>query len=142
MRQKVVVVGAGVGGLTAAHELIERGFEVHVYERRSIGGGKAASVRVGPNGVTGPDGLPGEHGFRFFPSWYRHLPDTMKRIPYRGRRTYYEGRTVYENLVAAEVNLLTWYDRDPTPLPMHFPRSAGQFRALADFVLGLKQFGL
>lgn len=25
--------------------------------------------------------VPGEHGFRFFPSFYRHLFDTMKRIP-------------------------------------------------------------
>ena len=33
-RQKVVIIGAGVGGLTAAHELIERDFEVEVFERR------------------------------------------------------------------------------------------------------------
>lgn len=140
MRQKVVVVGAGVGGLTAAHELVERGFEVHVYERRSFAGGKAASVRVAADGK--PADLPGEHGFRFFPSWYRHLPDTMKRIPFRGSRLYFEGATVYDNLVPAEVNLLTWYDREPTPLPMHLPRSTSQFRALVEFGTGLKRFGL
>jgi uncharacterized protein with NAD-binding domain and iron-sulfur cluster len=27
------------------------------------------------------DRVPGEHGFRFFPSFYRHLFDSMKRIP-------------------------------------------------------------
>src|SRR4029079_2627893 len=26
--------------------------------------------------------LPGEHGFRFFPRFYKHLPDTMSRIPF------------------------------------------------------------
>ena len=30
---KVVVLGGGVAGLSAAHELVERGFEVEVYER-------------------------------------------------------------------------------------------------------------
>ena len=25
--------------------------------------------------------LPGEHGFRFFPNFYKHVTDTMSRIP-------------------------------------------------------------
>jgi heterodisulfide reductase subunit A-like polyferredoxin len=36
----VVIIGGGVAGLTAAHELIERGFTVHIYEailRQDIG---------------------------------------------------------------------------------------------------------
>src|SRR4029077_8155322 len=32
-RKKVAVFGAGIAGLTAAHELIERGFDVTVYEK-------------------------------------------------------------------------------------------------------------
>ncbi len=47
---------------------------------------------------TGKDGrkdLPGEHGFRFFPAFYRHLPDTMMRIPYQGNVS------VFNNLVHA-----------------------------------------
>jgi len=101
MRERVAIVGGGVAGLSAAHELIERGFEVHVYERRSFFGGKAASYRVpkpakpGEPGEPAPkanaDDPPGEHGFRFFPGWYRHLTDTMSRIPYHraggGRRS-------------------------------------------------------
>jgi hypothetical protein len=41
--------------------------------------------------------LPGEHGYRFFPSFYRHLDDTMGRIPLyaNGLPT---GRTVRDNL--------------------------------------------
>jgi glycine/D-amino acid oxidase-like deaminating enzyme len=31
---KVTIFGAGIAGLTAAHELIERGFEVHVIEKQ------------------------------------------------------------------------------------------------------------
>ena len=93
MPEKVVIVGGGVAGLSAAHELVERGFEVHVYERRPYFGGKAASYRVPQDdSPTGGDfDPPGEHGFRFFPGWYRHLTHTMSRIPYHrprgGRRT-------------------------------------------------------
>ena len=30
--------------------------------------------------------LPGEHGFRFFPGFYHHVPDTMRRIPFARER--------------------------------------------------------
>ncbi len=36
-----------------------------------------------------------EHGFRFFPAFYKHLPDTMKRIPFG------PNNTVVDNLVDA-----------------------------------------
>ncbi len=32
-KKKVVIIGGGVAGMSAAHELIERGFEVVVYDR-------------------------------------------------------------------------------------------------------------
>jgi hypothetical protein len=41
--------------------------------------------------------LPGEHGFRFFPSFYRHIDDTMQRIPlFQGNQP--TGKTVLNNL--------------------------------------------
>ena len=46
MPARVIVLGGGVGGMSAAHELIERGFEVVVLERRDIAGGKARSIPV------------------------------------------------------------------------------------------------
>lgn len=78
---KVVILGGGVGGLSAAHELIERGFEVHVYEANPDLGGKARSQPVAGTGTDGRLDLPGEHGFRFYPRFYTHLIDTMQRIP-------------------------------------------------------------
>jgi 15-cis-phytoene desaturase len=81
MAIRVAVLGGGVGGLSAAHELIERGFEVAVYERNQVFGGKARSLSIPDTGTGGRKDLPGEHGFRFFPAFYRHLPDTMMRIP-------------------------------------------------------------
>ena len=92
MSNTVVVMGGGVGGLSAAQELAERGFDVTVYERRPDFGGKARSIPVPNSATPGRKPLPGEHGFRFFPSFYKHLPDTMKRIPFAGK-------TVFDNFV-------------------------------------------
>ena len=94
------IVGAGVAGLTTAHELAERGYDVTVYERQAILGGKARSVTVPGSGTDGRGDLPGEHGFRFFPRFYRHVVDTMSRIPYRGNRDGVAG-----NLVGASEGL-------------------------------------
>ncbi len=70
--------------MSAAHELIERGFDVEVYEKKKVYvGGKARSVNVQGTNILNKDlYLPGEHGFRFFPGFYKHVTDTMKRIPY------------------------------------------------------------
>jgi 15-cis-phytoene desaturase len=71
---RVRIFGGGISGLTVAHELACRaGFEVIVHEPRAELGGKARSQFK--------DGLPGEHGFRFFPGWYLHVTDIMRRIP-------------------------------------------------------------
>lgn len=71
--KRVAVFGAGVAGLTAAHELVERGFDVSVFDAQEVPGGKAISFLQ--------NGLEGEHGFRFFPGFYRNVTDSMGRIP-------------------------------------------------------------
>ena len=84
-RLDVAVLGGGMAGLAAAHELAERGFRVHVYERNRLGG-KARSLGVPRTASGGRKPLPGEHGFRFFPGFYHHVPDSMRRIPVRGNK--------------------------------------------------------
>src|SRR5262245_4214478 len=105
MGDKVVILGAGVAGLTAAHELAQRGFEVEVYESRDIVGGKARSFSL-------PGGCPAEHGFRFFPGFYRHLRDTMERIPYHEQR-----RGVRDNLTSTRDIQVLQADSAPINLP-------------------------
>src|SRR5688500_9812598 len=80
-RKRVAVLGGGMAGLAAAHELVERGFRVDVYERKALGG-KARSIPVKGTAGGGRKPLPGEHGFRFFPGFYHHVPDSMRRIPF------------------------------------------------------------
>src|SRR3954467_2392268 len=95
-RRSVVVLGGGMAGLTAAHELAERGFDVTVYERKALGG-KARSIPFAHTGRGGRRDLPGEHGFRFFPGFYHHVPDTMRRIPFPGN-----AHGVWDNMVTAQ----------------------------------------
>jgi uncharacterized protein with NAD-binding domain and iron-sulfur cluster len=77
---RVFILGGGVAGLSAAHELAERGLEVVVFERQPICGGKARSMAFAGSGSGGRPDWPGEHGFRFFPGFYFHITDTMSRI--------------------------------------------------------------
>lgn len=130
---KVIILGGGVAGLSAAHELLERGFEVEVYESKFIPGGKARSIPVIGSGKDGRRDLPGEHGFRFFPSFYKHLPDTMKRIPYKNPKTGVSNKDgVYGNLVQA--TRLGFYQFGQTPLIT----IAGFPKTLSDWLLVLK----
>ncbi len=92
---RVAVYGGGVGGLTAAHELALRGFRVVVYESTDACGGKARSQWLRGTGTSGRRDLPGEHGFRFYPAFYRHLDATMEQIPV-------PGGTVKDRLVGSE----------------------------------------
>jgi 15-cis-phytoene desaturase len=107
----VIVIGGGVGGLTAAHELAERGFDVHLYEAKPDWGGKARSQSVASTGTAGRRDLPGEHGFRFYPRFYKHVIDLMKRTPVPGTA----GRSVDQQLrpttesAIAMVDDDTWY---------------------------------
>ncbi len=123
MNKRVVILGGGVGGLTAAHELIERGFAVEVHEARTVAGGKARTIYVPGTGTEGRPDLPGEHGFRFFPSFYKHLPDTMSRIPYRGQK-----RGVLDNLVQATEYLMAVSPTKNLELLVKLPETIAEWK--------------
>jgi uncharacterized protein with NAD-binding domain and iron-sulfur cluster len=134
--RRVLVLGGGVAGMTAAHELAERDFEVVVLESRPIAGGKARSMAVPGSGTGGRRDLPGEHGFRFFPGFYRHIPDTMRRIPFEGER---DG--VLSNLVPATRVQMARAGGAEIISPAHLPASLAEldlaFRALFAYATGL-----
>jgi uncharacterized protein with NAD-binding domain and iron-sulfur cluster len=118
MSPQIVILGGGIGGLSAAQELAERGFQVALYEKRNTFGGKARSVSVPNTGTEARKDLPGEHGFRFFPSFYKHVTDTMKRIPYDTN-----AHGVFDNLVQATRTQLSRVGRFEVTLPDSFPQS-------------------
>src|SRR4249919_2760487 len=130
MPTKVIVLGGGVAGMSAAHELVERGFDVVVLESGDIAGGKARSIPVihegedtsGHHLVDGAGAsiqhrVPGEHGFRFFPGFYKHVIDTMRRIP------SFDGSKVADHLVPTTRLEFTQYDKPTFVVPAGFPLS-------------------
>ncbi|MGZ4106971.1 MAG: NAD(P)-binding protein, partial [Tumebacillaceae bacterium] len=130
MQKKVVILGGGVAGMSAAHELIERGFAVSVYEFKHLPGGKARSIPVDNSGTQGRKDLPGEHGFRFFPGFYKHLPDTMKRIPFGGNK-----HGVFDNLVPATRTGLMRKNEPMVEFLANFPKSLDDLRDLIKSLL-------
>jgi oxygen-dependent protoporphyrinogen oxidase len=98
---KVIVVGGGIAGLSAAYRLQQRGFEVLVLEREAVAGGRMRSERHG--------GYVVERGAQFIASSYRNmrklaaelgidgeiekLTDTRNAVLRRGRfeLTQYDG---------------------------------------------------
>jgi uncharacterized protein with NAD-binding domain and iron-sulfur cluster len=126
---KVVVLGGGVAGLSAAHELAERGFAVEIYEKAKAFGGKARSNAKPNSGAGGRKDLPGEHGFRFFPGFYQHVPDTMRRIPFPGNAS-----GVFDNLVAAAQCAIAQEMKPLFTFLTHLPRTPD------DWVLVLKDW--
>jgi uncharacterized protein with NAD-binding domain and iron-sulfur cluster len=123
MPQSTAILGGGVGGLTAAHELAERGLLVEVYERKPVLGGKARSIPDPGTGTQGRRDLPGEHGFRFFPGFYKHVIDTMRRIPYGAAH-------VSDNLTEASRMLLARAGKPEIVAIARWPQSPGDFRTL------------
>ena len=118
MQQTVAILGGGVAGLSAAHELAERGFSVRVYERKPVWGGKARSIPVPGSARDGRRPLPGEHGFRFFPGFYKHVTDTMRRIPYGANGNTFDNLTTATRILLARSNQaeITWLARCPSSL--------------------------
>jgi hypothetical protein len=84
--KSVAILGGGIAGLTAAHELINRGFSVDVYERNPIAGGMARTKNAGSLS------MPVEMGWRGYGAAYTNLFEIMQQIPAG------DGRTVRDNL--------------------------------------------
>ncbi len=118
MPETVAIFGGGVAGLSAAHELAERGFQVHVYEGKPVLGGKARSIPVPNSGTNGRLPLPGEHGFRFFPGFYKHVIDTMRRIPYGAHGNVFDNLSVATRMLLARSGQteIAWVARRPVTL--------------------------
>ena len=143
-RARVVVIGGGVGGMSAAHELAERGYSVEVFERNpEYVGGKARSVNVPDTNTQFPDKyLPGEHGFRFFPGFYKHITDTMTRIPFRGPDGKLNEKGCFDNLVSTHTVMVARYDQTPIVADANFPRSLADVKLIIHDLHGGMDVGL
>lgn len=94
-RRRVVVVGGGLAGITAALDLAEAGFEVTLFERGSTLGGKLVGWTIEALGER----FPLEHGFHGFFSQYYTLESvlaaagaTAALVPVAGYPVWIAGR--------------------------------------------------
>lgn len=74
--KKVIIVGGGLSGLTAGIHLIERGFEVEIFEKFYACGGKLSSYKESHLGCD----ISLEHGFHAWWGQYHNLIDMMKKL--------------------------------------------------------------
>jgi hypothetical protein len=123
MTKTVLIFGGGVAGLSAAFELTEgaraQHFDVGVVERDTVFGGKARSDIVRGDPPDNVQGYPGEHGFRFFPTFYRHVIDTMSRIPSAYPT---QGRAmVADHLRPTPSRMIARYNKTPIVMPSSPP---------------------
>lgn len=77
--------------------------------------------------------IPGEHGFRFFPSFYRHLFDIMRRTPLLDRHGFATGKSAFQQLVATPGAMLAINDgRPPIQVTLRRVHSVRQIQEALD----------
>ncbi|MDO8389011.1 MAG: FAD-dependent oxidoreductase [Actinomycetota bacterium] len=81
----VAVYGAGIAGLTAAHEFSRRGWTVTVYEAKTEAGGFFRSARG-----TGDHAMPSEYSWHGMGPWYHNVFDLMRQIPFDEQGSVYD----------------------------------------------------
>lgn len=80
----VVVLGAGLAGLSAAHELSRLGYRVAVYEATDGPGGFYRSSR------RAADRMPTEYSWHGMGPWYSNTFEVMKQIPFSSKGSVYD----------------------------------------------------
>ena len=83
--KSVAVFGAGIGGLSAAHEFAELGHEVSVYEADEEAGGFFRSARLPRN-----ENMPSEYSWHGMGPWYHNTFDLMQQIPFDETGSLYD----------------------------------------------------
>ena len=113
----VIVIGGGVAGMSAAHELIERGYTVRVFERQALPGGKARSVSVDGTGTEGRKDLPGRARLPLLP------PLLSPHHRHDGADPGAGGHSAADNLVQASRDEIAINGRTSIVMSAWFPRS-------------------
>lgn len=81
----IAVLGAGIAGLSAAHEFARRGYQVAVYEANRDAGGFFRSARL-----SGDANMPSEYSWHGMGPWYHNTFDLMQQIPFDEQGSMYD----------------------------------------------------
>jgi protoporphyrinogen oxidase len=82
--KSIVIFGAGIAGLSAAHELVQLGYSVSVYEATDQPGGFFRSSRLSK------DNMPSEYSWHGMGPWYHNTFDLMQHIPFSEQGSIYD----------------------------------------------------
>jgi hypothetical protein len=82
--KSIVIFGAGIAGLSAAHELAQLGYTVSVYEALDQPGGFFRSSRLSK------DHMPSEYSWHGMGPWYHNAFDLMQKIPFNEKGSIYD----------------------------------------------------
>lgn len=85
MKTKIIIIGGGIAGLTAAHELIDKGYSVTLFERNPIVGGLARTYQNEKNKIC-----PIEYSWRAYGRWYQNVFHIQKQIPFNSSQTVFD----------------------------------------------------
>ena len=72
MTKNIIIIGSGISGLTAAHELIKLGYNIILFERNNISGGLARTHQSERKKIC-----PIEYSWRAYGKWYQNVFHTL-----------------------------------------------------------------
>ena len=103
MKKKVIIIGSGFAGLSAASFMAKAGWEVHVFEKHALPGGRARQFKA--DGFT----------FDMGPSWY-WMPDVFERF----FRQFGKSVSDYYKLQRLDPSYRIYWEKENSDLPADF----------------------
>jgi hypothetical protein len=82
--KSIIIFGAGIAGLSAAHELSDLGYDISVYEALNQPGGFFRSAR------SSESNMPTEYSWHGMGPWYHNTFDLMRKIPFNDNQKLYD----------------------------------------------------
>ena len=114
---EVIIFGAGISGLTAAHELLDKGYKVTLYEKLNEVGGFARSRRE-------MNGLYTEHSWRGYGPFYKNFFDIAKRIPQNKQEHINKQKDINNKKYTQPIPKSTVYDNLSYPIKFLMPHDS------------------